>query len=192
MLHSNHFKRSVFAKKNSTPRPRPPVLNYFRFFQHCCRKYGKKLYPSMVRLIICLSANACGRRLSLHFIALQDYTSFHLLTFHSVHCQPQPRQPTQECFLHSIALRPTRRFIPLPFVFSTHNPELRAKTWNSISPTPFATFHSVYTLAFPNPVSGMPNRIVCSWKQEAKKFRVLTNGTDEKRTWESWAWSGGL
>ncbi len=31
----------------------------------------------------------------------------------------QPRLPSQECFLHSIALRPTRSFIPLPFGFST-------------------------------------------------------------------------
>ena len=48
----------------------------------------------------------------------------------------QPRLPTQECLLHSIALRPTRRLIPLPFGFTTHNPELKAKTGSSIQPNP--------------------------------------------------------
>jgi hypothetical protein len=48
----------------------------------------------------------------------------------------QPRLPTQECLLHSIALRPTRRFIPLPFVFPTHNPVLKAKTGSYIPPIP--------------------------------------------------------
>ena len=44
----------------------------------------------------------------------------------------QPRLPAHKCVLHSNKLSPTRRFIPLPFGFPTHNPELETKTGSSI------------------------------------------------------------
>ncbi len=90
----------------------------------------------------CLSANACGRMLSLHCITLQGCTSFHHLSFHSAPLW---------LFLHTLQITQPKREA-------------------SLHSTPSAKFHSVVTLAFPNPVSGMPNRIVCSRKQEAKKI----------------------
>jgi hypothetical protein len=91
----------------------------------------------------------------------------------------QPRQPTQECFFHSIALMPTLRFIPLPLAVPTHNPNSTAKTRSFVSPNPFRYISFSLHTCFPNPISSMPNRIVCSRKQESKKFHVLPNGIDE-------------
>jgi len=65
----------------------------------------------------CYTANASGRCFRFTSLHFRSYTSFRHLSFHSVHCQPQPWQPTQECFLHSIMLIPNRRFISLPFGF---------------------------------------------------------------------------
>jgi len=62
------------------------------------------------------------------------------------------------------------RFIPLPFGFSTHNPDLKTKTRVSISPNPFAPLHSVTTLAFPNPISGMSSAVFSPENQRPQNF----------------------
>jgi len=93
-------------------------------------------HPSKVQGMNCFTANACGRCFRFTSLHFRSYTSFRHLTFHSVHCQPQPWQPTQECLLHSIALMPAHSFIPLPFGFPTHNPQLEAKTGSYIPPLP--------------------------------------------------------
>ena len=119
----------------------------------------------------CLSANACGRRLSLHFIALQGCTLFHHLSFHSVHCQPPASATHTRVFpsFHCAQANPSFYSASLWLFFPTIQ-ITQPKHEASFHPTPFATFHSVITLASPNPISGMPNRIVCPRKQEAKNF----------------------
>jgi hypothetical protein len=89
----------------------------------------------------------------LHFVP-PPFVTFRLLS------APSLGYPRKSASIHSITLMPARRSIPLPFGFSTHNQELKSKTGSSIPPNPFATFHSVNTLAFPNPISGMPCGIV--------------------------------
>jgi hypothetical protein len=61
--------------------------------------------------------------------------------------------PRKSDSIHSTPLRPTHRFILLPFAFFTHNPKPKQEA--PFCPTPFTPFHSVNTLAFPNPINGM-------------------------------------
>ena len=119
-----------------------------------CRSQEKPQNPHPPRKVPglnCLSANACGRRLSLHFIALQGCTSFHHLTFHSVHCQPPPRLPTQECFhsFHCAHAYPPFHSAPLWLSYPTFR-NSKPKREATFHPPQFAPLHSVTTLAFPH------------------------------------------
>lgn len=136
---------------NSRTNPTHPVFDQQLFNQHCRRKNHKKPHhPSKVQSMNCFTAKACGRWLPLLSITLQGCTSFRHLTpvrlladYIPFIVSPQPRLPAQECFhsFHSAQanpppVRPLADFIPLPFGFTTHNPELKAKTGSSIPPTP--------------------------------------------------------
>ena len=63
----------------------------------------------------CFTAKACGRWLPLLSITLHGCTSFCHLSLHSVHCQPQPRLPMQECShsFHSAQANPPFHSAPL-------------------------------------------------------------------------------
>ena len=104
-----------------------------------------------------LSANACGRRLSLYFIALQGCTSFHHLTFHSVHCLPPASATHARVFPSFHCAQPNPPFHSAPlWLFLLTTQIAHPKREASFHPTPFATFHLVITLAFPNPMISMP------------------------------------
>lgn len=101
----------------------------------------KLLRPSKLQVMSCLLANACGRRLSLHFITLQGCTSFHLLTFHSFHCQPptSATQPRVSPSFHCAQANP-------PF----HSAHLRLflLTIHITQPKREASFHQPHSLHF--------------------------------------------
>ena len=107
----------------------------------------------------CFTTKTYGKWLSLLSITLQGCTSFRRLTFHSVHCQPQPRLPTQECF-HSFHYAnsnpPFHSAPPLAFPLAIRNSKPKREA--PFHPTPLSILHSVTTLAFPNPISSMPLR----------------------------------
>ena len=85
-----------------------------------CRSQEKPQNPHPPRKVPglnCLSANACGRRLSLHFIALQGCTSFHHLTFHSVHCQSPASATHARVFPSFHCAQANPLFHSAPYVF---------------------------------------------------------------------------
>jgi hypothetical protein len=117
-----------------------------------------KNLPSKVEALNCFMAKACGRWLPPLSITLQGYTSLHHLSFHSVHCHPPASATTLARVLPFIPFRsclPTVSFRSL-LASPDHRPELKPKREAPFNPTPFVTFHSVTTLAFPDPISGMP------------------------------------
>jgi hypothetical protein len=71
------------------------------------------------------------------------------VTFRSLSA-PSLGYPRKSVSIHSIPLRPTRRFIQLPFGFTTHNPELKAKTESSIPPTPIRSNAFSHHPCFPH------------------------------------------
>jgi hypothetical protein len=115
-----------------------------------------------VQSINCFTAKACGRWLSLLSITLKGCTSFRHLSLHSVHCQP-PASATHARVLPFIPLRSCHPVVsfrsPLASLPTSRNSNPKREA--PFHPTPFATFHSVTTLAFPNPINGMPCDRVC-------------------------------
>ena len=81
----------------------------------------------------------------------------------------QPRLPSQECFLHSIALRPTRSFIPLPFGFST--PHFGTQSQNR--KLHFTQPYSLNCIQTPHMLCHRNQRYVCSPPGNQKPHRPL-------------------
>jgi hypothetical protein len=79
---------------------------------------------------------------------------------------PSLGNPRKSASIHSIALMPTRRFIPLPFGFPATSRNSKPKLEAPFHPTQFATFHSVITLAFPHANHRYALRRVCPGKQK--------------------------
>ena len=103
------------------------------------------------------TAKACGRWLPLLSITLQGCTSFRHLSFHFVHCQ-SPASATHARVLPFIPFRSGQPAVSFrsPLAFHPTNRNSKPKREAPFNPTQFATLHSVTTLAFPMPSSGMP------------------------------------
>jgi hypothetical protein len=110
-----------------------------------------------VQSMNCLTAKACGRWLPLFSITLQGSSSFRHLSLHSVHCQP-PASATHARVFPFIPFRSGQPDVsfssPLALQPTIRNSKPKRKA--PFHPPQFAPMHSVTTLAFPMPTSGMP------------------------------------
>jgi hypothetical protein len=130
----------------------------------------------------CFTAKACGRWLPLLSITLQGCTSFRHLTFHSVHCQP-PASVTHARVLpsfHCAQANPQFHSAPLWLVhptFQNSNPKREA----ALHPSQFATLHSVTTLAFPSPISGMSCEVFTPENERPQNSPPPFNGAGKNK-----------
>ena len=93
------------------------------------KNHKKPHHPFKVQGMNCFTANACGRRLPLLFITLQElhFVPPPSVTFRSLSATSLGN-PRKSASTHSIALRPPLRFIPLPFGFPI--PHLETQSQN--------------------------------------------------------------
>lgn len=122
----------------------------------------------------CFTAKACGRWLPLLSITLQGCTSFRHLTFHSVHCHP-PASATLARMLpsfHCTQANPQFHSAPL-WLFQPTFRNSKPKREAAFHPTQFVTLHSVTTLAFPVPVSGMSCEVFTPENQKPQKIPTI-------------------
>ena len=101
----------------------------------------------------------CQRQvLLLLSITLQvlHFVSPPFVTFRSLSA-PSLGYPRKSASIHSIPLKPTRSFIPLPFGFPSHRPETQSQNGKLHSTQPHS-LHCIQStpLLFPMPTSGMP------------------------------------
>jgi hypothetical protein len=77
--------------------------------------------------MVCLPITAAG---GFRFTSLHSRAALCSATFRSIpfNVSPSLGNPRKSVSIHSIALIPTHRFIPLPFGFPAHFPEHKAKT----------------------------------------------------------------
>ena len=124
----------------------------------------------------CFTAKASGRWLPLLSITLQGCTSFRHLSLHSVHCQP-PASATHARVLASFHFAQANPpFHSAPFWLPNHTfRNSKPKREAPFHPSQFATFHSVITLAFPNPIIVMPCEVFTPENPKHQSFpNVLT------------------
>ncbi len=118
----------------------------------------------------CLSANACGRRLSLHFHCTTglDFVPQPYVPFRSSSAPASATHARVFLSFHCAQANPSFYSAPLwPFFPTIQITQPKRET--SFHPPQFSTLHSVTTLAFPNPISGMPCEVFTPANQKPQK-----------------------
>jgi hypothetical protein len=124
------------------------------------RNHKQPHHPAKVQGIYCFTANVCGRRLPLLSITLQElhFISPPFVSFRSLSASSLGNPRKSASFI-SFRFSPfTKKYCPAFEFPSVCKPTLQKQ--KQYLPPQKPSFHSVATLAFPNPVSGMPCGIV--------------------------------